>query len=298
MFFYIIGNGFDLHHNMTTSYSHYRKYLEKYSPEMKRQFEACKYINLSSNEDLWSDVEKALELSYEDYFEESRVLYPDISDEHTPGWEDISLNTHNDLGFIASFTGESLRKWISSVVIPSVPNVTELVRTGFFVSFNYTHTLEYTYHIDPQHIFHIHGDVNSDKLVFGCPNNDGHKAFNNLNSIYANDEWYSLVYKSAINEMVRLCDCASKNCKSKYDALTRFVEKAKNVESIDKVVVMGHKFNGVDIDYYKDVLIPMLHSVVWEFYAHGDDEREYQKRVREICEFALENKLRYEINRW
>ena len=298
MVFYIIGNGFDRHHNMPTAYSHYREYLINHFPELKTKFETCKYINLSSNDDLWSDVEKSLELSCEDYYEENSDLYPNLSDERTPGWDDMLLSTRNDFGFIESFTGSAFKEWISSVDMPSVPCIENIIRSSFFVNFNFTHTLEQTYNVDPHNIYHIHGDINSDKLIFGCPNNNGQSLSNNLNSYYSNDEWYSLVYEPAIKEMVRLCNCASKNCRSKYNELTQFIEKARKNEAINRVIVMGHSFDGVDVDYYKDVFIPMLHDSVWEFYAFGTNEMKYKEDERRICDFANDNQLHYEIKRW
>ena len=295
---YIIGNGFDRHHKMPTAYSHYRKYLTNHFPELKRQFETCRYINLSSNDDLWSDVEKSLELSCEDYFEENSVLYPNLSNEHTPGWEDMLLSARNDFGFIETFTGKTFKDWISTVDVSPVPCIKDINRTSFFVSFNYTLTLEQTYHIDSNNIYHIHGDITSDKLIFGCPYNNGQALYDNLRSSYSNDEWYSIVYEPAIKEIARLCDCASKNCKSKYDELTHFIKKAKNSGIIDKVIIMGHTFNGVDVDYYKSVFIPMLSDSVWEFYAFGTNEMEYQKAEKEINEFSENNKLNYKIIRW
>ena len=51
---YLIGNGFDLHHGLETSYYHYKKYLLSKSKSIVVEFESFEYfVNVSDKEQLW-----------------------------------------------------------------------------------------------------------------------------------------------------------------------------------------------------------------------------------------------------
>jgi hypothetical protein len=74
---FIIGNGFDLHHGMKTSYWNFRDYLSVTGTEILRTMELFNMFQ----EDLWSDFEANLanidvELLY-NYYSDSLVSYAD-----------------------------------------------------------------------------------------------------------------------------------------------------------------------------------------------------------------------------
>ena len=53
---YIIGNGFDLHHGVKSSYNHFKKWLEKNDQDLLLEME----VLWNNNFQLWSDFERAL----------------------------------------------------------------------------------------------------------------------------------------------------------------------------------------------------------------------------------------------
>ena len=165
---YIIGNGFDIHHHMNTQYLDYKCFLEQHYPVIARDFSSCKYLVKFGDLDLWNDVEESLELMCDDYFEDLCNLYPDIASEKTPRWTDFTLAAKNDFGFLIPFTGTLFKEWISNIRIKDPDLKLQIEKDGYFLSFNYTYTLEQAYHIETERIFHIHGDINS-KIEFGSP---------------------------------------------------------------------------------------------------------------------------------
>lgn len=72
---YIIGNGFDLHHEVASSYSSFRLWLKKNDYALFNLYETvCSY------DALWSDFEASMAYVSRDYFLESgEVALPDLS---------------------------------------------------------------------------------------------------------------------------------------------------------------------------------------------------------------------------
>ena len=68
----ICGNGFDLHHNLPTSFSDYRKFLDEKYPDVVPGILGNEYFSGVMNEDaFWTDVEGNLFFSYEQMLEDS-----------------------------------------------------------------------------------------------------------------------------------------------------------------------------------------------------------------------------------
>ena len=65
---YIIGNGFDCHHKLNTTYSSYRKYLSDIHPEIALDYERFPYLSIPNSP--WSDIEKALMIDYRSLMQE------------------------------------------------------------------------------------------------------------------------------------------------------------------------------------------------------------------------------------
>ena len=297
MILYIIGNGFDSHHKMDTKYSDYKLYLEQNHPDLYRDFSSCEYLINYRDKDLWNDVEKSLTLVCDDYYEDIENLYPDLTSEKTPGWDDIYLATRNEFGFLKRITGPVFRDWISSIKVKDADSKLEIDVSGYFVTFNYTYTLEQSYHIDPKRVFHIHGTID-EKMLFGSPDNDSASIYNGMKKQYSADEWFDLVYEPALKELVNCCDAASKNIKKNEVFLKSFIERIIANDVINEVVIMGNVFDGVDKPYYQDVLIPMLADATWTFYIYGEDDTKLKEEETKVTTFAEDNRISYRIQMW
>lgn len=68
----ICENSFDLHHNLSTSFSDYRKFLdEKYPDVVPGILENEYFFGVMNEDDYWTDVEDNLFFSYERMLEDS-----------------------------------------------------------------------------------------------------------------------------------------------------------------------------------------------------------------------------------
>ena len=283
---YIIGNGFDSHHRLNTKYYHYFRFIRKRYPDVVHEMNASKFFSglefveegdysFEDEEKIWSDLEKNLEYAYEDRFEEAVDYAPDSMDEH-PDLGAVMYQVNEGLSPFFKFTGDLLIEWIKSIDVSKClkDDNLNLSAKGFYLTFNYTNTLQSVYGIPETNVLHIHGSlkeslINGEPLQFGNPEASAERLKNRLENKYADNPWGSWI-TDAIPAIVDLCKALRKNLKQNYESLKRFIRNKK----IDEVVVMGHSFMGVDKPYYDDILVPALEKCKWTFYVYNDDDKQ------------------------
>ena len=173
---YIIGNRFDLHHGLPTSYWDYREFLEARNSTDLSTFESGLFLEYSSistleKDALWGELEESLAIDWCDFVEyELEHNYPSMADTH-PGWDDAAVAIDCDAGFLERLTDDCLRRWIASVDFSHCQSIMDFESDALFVTFNYTDVLEDVYGIEPARVFHVHGRASdrSDCLQFGTP---------------------------------------------------------------------------------------------------------------------------------
>ena len=117
---YIIGNGFDLHHGVDSSYASFCKWLKKHDPETLDIYETvCDY------KAIWSDFETSMAYVSRDYFLAAGELFlPDTkSDPNDRSMADILLG-----GDMARSQAENLldnlkkdfHKWVVRYTLPKI----------------------------------------------------------------------------------------------------------------------------------------------------------------------------------
>lgn len=295
---YIIGNGFDKHHKLKTDYRDYFQFLVKNHPDILYDMNVSKFFNGLDTVDidgslpedydkLWSNLEMMLEYAYEEYFEETVDCYaPDYTDEH-PNFGGVIFQVEDDKAPFSKFTGDYLIEWIKSAESDKCikDNSLNLSSKKYYLSFNYTNTLQSIYNIPDAKILHIHGSLkenlaNGTPLQFGNPKESAEKLQRWLENKYVDNPWGCWV-TDAIPSIVELCKALTKNLKQNYECLKKFIENKK----FDEVVVMGHSFMGVDKPYYDDIIVPCLEKCKWIFYVHNDDDK------KNVLKFKQEHPL-------
>ena len=161
-------------------------------------------------------------------------------------------------------------------------NELNLSPKSFYLTFNYTNTLQSVYGILEANILHIHGSlkeslVNGEPLQFGNPEVYAERLKNRLENKYADNTWGSWI-TDAIPTIVDLCKALTKNLKQNYDSLKNFIQNQK----FDEVVVMGHSFMSVDKPYYDDILIPYLGECKWTFYVYDDNNKKDVLKFKQL----------------
>lgn len=296
---YLIGNGFDLHHGLETSYYHYKKYLLSKSKSIVEEFESFEYfMNVSEKEQLWSNLEESLTLNYDEFASNLvRGYYPDVMSDSDSRWHSMEIESMISTEFVEEFVGGYLFDWVEN---ESKRNVymdanLNMDKEALYISFNYTDILSRVYDIHVDNILHIHGSVDDgsrEAIVFGSGDNDCNECEKYLVNEYNRDQFYGASIEPAVRVLVEITELTSKNIKDNYEMLFDFIEG----NTIEEVVIMGHSISESSYDngYYEDVIIPSLNKdVCWTFYWYREEDKEG------ILSFINRNKiLNYKFIKW
>ncbi len=196
---FIIGNGFDLAHDLSTSYFHLKEYISKKDDKVYGQINNQLFIG---NQDLWSSFEYNVGTK-DDYFiqgfmniiRETQDMADSMSVGGDPMKGDVLMQEENndyaitqaiyrslDYGYKEfNFDNlynlflsllEELLKEVDMVSFSKNRNsaIEALLAASTnpkFITFNYTHTLEHIYHVNRDDILYLHGELGHTDLLFG-----------------------------------------------------------------------------------------------------------------------------------
>lgn len=255
---YIIGNGFDLHHNIHSSYKYFEAWLVNKNPALYNKLSL-----ICRHDSLWWNFEEALAYVDRDYFlNAGELLLP-------KEWsEDDSVAELFYASDIVRSEAEGLwdeivkwfRKWIVTVSWQRESNSRKLMIDAYarFVTFNYTPFLESRYGIDSQNILYIHGRQGSCK----CPPIIGHGDTDSF------PEWFGKkhnhrrrYYKggtSILPEVEMMTESAEYYFQLSEKPVGRIISKNKafidDLYDVRHIFVLGHSMNRVDIPYFLSIV--------------------------------------------
>ncbi len=168
---YIIGNGFDLHHGIPSSYRDYRKWLEENDSDLLNRLSDYYEVN---SEEWWGEFEEAL--GHPDmgpYIEiTSFINQPRFDDDRDirPGeYLAGESQAREEIGDLVYSIRETFRQWVNDFPEPKAGLKIKLnPEDSFFINFNYTDTLQQLYNVNREAVWHIHGEVSDDEeLILG-----------------------------------------------------------------------------------------------------------------------------------
>ena len=180
---YIIGNGFDLFHNLPTSTSDFCRILSKKSIYGDNENALCVFNNFGVD---WGEFENSLSYIDPQIIEESILSYPDYLSDRESDRDNTIFYTNEYLNSMRESILESLADMVNlankqlkytSKKINNLFNESDAI-----VSFNYTSTLEKLYDIGKLPILHIHGfKDNNEELIFGYKESKYTQDYSNRN---------------------------------------------------------------------------------------------------------------------
>ncbi len=270
---FIIGNGFDLAHGLPTGFD----------PDFKniaRKYEHNNFWDLyqSRKGDIWSDFENLL--GYPDFNTLEEIFYgyePDYYSDRESDRDSIihqvnlNGNLQDAIDEFACEAEDSLCGIQANHLIGQI-----LDSAGYYITFNYTHTLEEIYNIPWEQILHIHGEVGKNNLVLGYPKGNftpekysydsrgkGSGPYveidleDHINGI--EDTYVRTAYEELFDK------CKSFYKESRIDLLEDFLDK--NQCKIEEIIVYGHSC-AIDFDYFS-YLNTRYSNAYWKFYVKG-----------------------------
>lgn len=284
---YVIGNGFDLAHKIPSTFNpDFKNIALKYESGYPCFWD----LYQTENEDIWSDFENLLGRPDFNILEGIFEGYaPDYSSDRESDRDDI-INQVSINGNLKEAVAEFARK--ADAYLENVDRMEffeELLDSnGYYISFNYTHTLENVYNIPEERIIHIHGEVGKNNLELGFPEGNfkpekyyydvrqkGKDPYATLDiNDYVNqiqDYYIATAYRELINK----CKTFSKPVN--VDLLIDFLEK--NHVEVETIIVFGHSC-AIDFEYF-NFLNKQFPNANWNFFIRGEKQTSDVKNLVE-----------------
>ena len=273
---FVIGNGFDIAHSLPT----------KFDPDFKSialKYEQDNFWELyqSREDDIWSDFENLLGCPDFNALEEIFDGYaPDYLSDRESDRDSIivQVDLNGKLRDALCEFADAADKHLQYVQAnESIAQLIEL--DGYYITFNYTHTLEKVYGIPNEHILHIHGEAGKNTLDLGYPKGaftpekyyydvrgKGRGPYREVEvEEYINDieDYY---VRTAYEQLIAKCKSFYKEIR--VDTLHKFLNE--NTCNIEEIIVYGHSC-AIDFDYFS-YLNSKYPNAKWTFYVRGTEQ--------------------------
>lgn len=261
---YIIGNGFDLHHGLNTSYLDFRNYCASSLPSLWR-FLSDIYGDMINNDMWWSDFENML----------GCVNYDNLA----LSSNGFAMGEQKVQNLFKGILPPLFGKWIKQIrKSPQMDTSLNIDTESLFFTFNYTLVLEEVYHIDENNVWHIHNSVkNSDNIIIGHDSDE-----RELLSTYLSNNTNYIVSPDFVDRVNRKIAQGSRNVKMIIENhKDRFFDVYSQIKHI---VIMGFSFNEIDMPYIKAIIEANKNAadIDWTIYFHskGEDKVFIRKLLR------------------
>lgn len=254
----MIGNGFDLHHGVHSSYRDFSVWLQRHNYVLYR-----KLLNVCTSNKLWWNFEEALAYVDRDFLlSASDAWLPKNWDKDKDKYADllyagdIARNTGTDLW---NDIGKSFRKWVCSIHWERISDKKKLMidYEAHFITFNYSTFLESQYGINNAQILYIHGRKDSMKN----PPIIGHGDIETFDNWFKETSRYNKSFyrssKSQLPEIEIMTEGVEEYFSLSQKPVDQIIRKNQtffeDLYDIKHVYVLGHSMNSVDIPYFQVV---------------------------------------------
>lgn len=265
---YIIGNGFDLHHGLKTSYLNFRDdYVKKSSVLWNVLLDI--YGEAPQNNNLWwKDFENML----------GKVDYDSLSKSRNGD----ALGFMKVRNLMKGKLPPSFGKWIkdvdSQIDASKIELMDEIDASSLFFTFNYTLLLEKAYHVKEENVWHIHGSVkHPDDIILGHDADAGQLV--KYTQEYNKDQQrISPSYADYINQE------SLNGAKKVKDRIWKEEERFDKYCGIKHLIAMGFSFNNIDLPYIEKIwnLNRYKDEVEWTVYVHTSEDESIIKTLMDI----------------
>lgn len=275
---YIIGNGFDLHHELRTSYCHFFDYVESigdktFLTQLDTYFGKTVRLNGKCGNLLWSQLEKALGIYNVQNIMESMFEGHTFDIDHaSSSVGEVEAEVECMFVPIREKFTELFANWVRRIDLTNTARlrIPHLDQDGNFLTFNYTNTLECVYGIPKSQIRHIHGDASNkdDELIVG--HNNKFTDFKDYPDDFYDRNDYQRKIAGVINGLYKDTHSIIMKNKDFFDSLY----------DVDKVVVYGHSLEEIDKPYFDEVQRRVKPDATWWMSKYEIDE---QADKRNFC---------------
>ncbi|UIF87920.1 bacteriophage abortive infection AbiH family protein [Cupriavidus sp. UYPR2.512] len=235
---YVIGNGFDLHHGIRSSFGDFARYAQREHRDVADAVE--RYLPAAGAD--WWNLEAALaELDYEGVVDDCGIFVPSYAaDDFKPGDFEVEVGRVADA--LSTGPRRAFSAWIHTVEIPDQSKRIALDPRSLFLSFNYTDTLSRLYSIPATQVWHVHGKVpcRPTEIVLGHAWKAADRRPTNPSTDSEDyDFWVDLGYR-------HLDEYFENTFKASERVIRDNAHRFAQLHSLSEVIVLGHSLAEVD----------------------------------------------------
>lgn len=267
----IIGNGFDLHHGVKSSFNNFRSFLKQNEEVFLKNLE--KYC-INGTDLLWKEFE--LELGCLDIEEALESKIGNLVDYGDANWSDSYHYNYQRIVEEELEFGKQLKhylkKWIKSVNedVKTMYNKEFLNNNNHYITFNYTTLLTKLYQIDEDRVCYIHGNCNEDEdsLIIG---------HNNVNELETSEEDQKAI--GDLDPRLLEADSLKRNFyKSTYKDVDLLISQQQGflnkIKQINKIIIIGHSISYIDLPYFEYFKKLTNNKTKWIVSYYKENEKE------------------------
>jgi hypothetical protein len=287
---YIIGNGFDQHHDIPCSYLNFMEWIKKNDNSL---FSILNQVYDDCDEKWWGDFENSLvKLNINSYanirgdeYDPQNIKEGSIEEKT----KYASQKVIEDFDKIKDSLKRDFQKWLLEAYEKC--NIDKKIqlsgKDNIFLTFNYTKVLEDIYKIDAKQVYHIHGVIDDkDSMIVGHG-----LGMAELNDILESQEpRVGEVWNKKLDLMTRLQIITPKHKElatlrsldsilSLKKDVERCIEKNKRffyeILDVQRIYVYGFSFSPIDMPYLEKIIRrtkPKTHWVI-SWYSQEDRRR-------------------------
>jgi hypothetical protein len=292
---YVIGNGFDIFHELKTKYSDFNQFVNDNNSDLAMLLE--KHFTFQVDSDyLWKDFENDLStFDHVSFFASCNNI--DIASDNFKASEVYGLEDA-----IAAKGEELIQKirdeftnWIESIEYPEKESIHKKMLSFApnckFINFNYTDTLEILYNIPNSDILYLHNNANEMHgiLVLGHAQEIGSNT--DFEELDENGDSNRTMFTDSQNLARAPFYALRKDTAQVLNEHRAFFEMLNNVE---QVIVLGHSLGSVDWPYFREIRAQTPNSLWKISYRCENEKLTKEKLAREMLGDATIDMIRIE----
>jgi hypothetical protein len=282
---YIIGNGFDLHHGLSTNYTDFEHHLKTHHIQLLDSL--IKYYFIAGNDqNLWSKFEENLaNLDKDGLVDYLAEYFDDTSDR---GRNAMGIETETYLNLLTNILRCEFSEFILKAEAKGIDRSKQIQIDidAKFISFNYTKTLEKNYLIPSDNIFYIHG-IASEKAGITLGHSIDPELFNDEKleptppegaTKEALELWYEYmsnkhnpIYDDCVSTVNRYFVSSFKDTKKIIEENALYFS---DLSDIKEVFIYGHSMSDVDMAYIENIASTVKSNCHWCVSYYDQNEKE------------------------
>lgn len=261
---YLIGNGFDKHHDIPSGYWDFHEWLKKNDSELVDQIDEL----YDYNGDLWGNFE--VELGSLNVVEKATEIYQEhpadpMSDHYERSFHEGAIVAGDTIGEIYNKILEKFPDWIKQLPAANASKQITLQDNSYFITFNYTDTLIDLYEIAEKDILFIHGRAKNDHfLVLGHGKSEQQVVKEAEKDFDEDTEVAYIQTVQAIEQQL------GKIRKKTEKIIAKYQPVFTSFKQVDSIYAYGLSMSEVDTPYFKEIINHIDTSkVTWHIDVFG-----------------------------